>query len=282
MKNLIELPKNHFIFTSSKDVNDICFPLKQFKINGFCLLRSFPDGTQIKLSNNARWQEHIFKQGLHQNHPFSRHPKKYMPGVYLWDSFSNQEMVIHARKYFNFDHGITIINKFPDGTAEYCGFSSEPGNAGITEFFLNNLDLLYRFILYFKDRAADLIEKSAKSYRLILPEQKNIEKERFLSKGDYYALAKEFEHKIKLNHYEFNYGELKGIRISRRELDCVKYLLQNRAAKEIAELLFISTRTVEKHLDNLKIKLNCESKQNLYEKLKRSEINFTGLKLEVM
>ncbi|MCB0445136.1 MAG: response regulator transcription factor [Gelidibacter sp.] len=46
------------------------------------------------------------------------------------------------------------------------------------------------------------------------------------------------------------------------ELEVLKFIAENKTAKEIGELLFISRRTAEKHKSNIIKKLNIESHQN--------------------
>lgn len=48
-----------------------------------------------------------------------------------------------------------------------------------------------------------------------------------------------------------------------REAECLYFLLKGKSAKETAELMTISSRTVEQHLDSLKDKFNCNTKLQL-------------------
>jgi DNA-binding CsgD family transcriptional regulator len=56
--------------------------------------------------------------------------------------------------------------------------------------------------------------------------------------------------------------------LSKRQLQCAKFLLEGKTAKEIAALSGLSNRTVEHYLDNLKNKLRCNNKVELVLKLK--------------
>ena len=56
---------------------------------------------------------------------------------------------------------------------------------------------------------------------------------------------------------------LKALSLSRREEECLYYLLRNHTAKEIAKALGLSHRTVESYLNNLKDKFNCVNKTTL-------------------
>jgi DNA-binding CsgD family transcriptional regulator len=59
-----------------------------------------------------------------------------------------------------------------------------------------------------------------------------------------------------------------SIQLTNREMDCAKLILRGNKIKEIASALRLSPRTVETHLNNLKIKLACRDKVELAIKLK--------------
>lgn len=55
-------------------------------------------------------------------------------------------------------------------------------------------------------------------------------------------------------------------KITRREFNCLFYLMRGKTAKEIALLLHISKRTVEAHINNIKLKMTCRTKSELISK----------------
>lgn len=55
----------------------------------------------------------------------------------------------------------------------------------------------------------------------------------------------------------------KKILISKREVQCLLYLTQGLSAKQIAKKMFISHRTVEQHIANIKSKTHCHSSLEL-------------------
>lgn len=52
-------------------------------------------------------------------------------------------------------------------------------------------------------------------------------------------------------------------KISKRESDCLFYLLRGKTVKEIAKILKLSPRTVEVYVSNVKLKLGCSSKSEV-------------------
>lgn len=58
------------------------------------------------------------------------------------------------------------------------------------------------------------------------------------------------------------------LKISVREMDCLKHILEGRTAKSTAKILGLSHRTVEQYLNNIKNKIGVKYKNELIEKAK--------------
>jgi DNA-binding CsgD family transcriptional regulator len=54
--------------------------------------------------------------------------------------------------------------------------------------------------------------------------------------------------------------------LSKKEYICLNYYIKGKSAREIAEIMHLSKRTIEWHLTNIKIKLNCQNKSELFDK----------------
>lgn len=68
---------------------------------------------------------------------------------------------------------------------------------------------------------------------------------------------------------QFSYlitNSIEKYNITDRQFDCIYYLLRGKPASKIGQLLNLSRRTIETHIDMLKRKLNCCSKSELIEK----------------
>lgn len=256
--------KNHVSFTSGQDVREICAPLnKHFGINSVVYHRLYNDGAEIKLGTNPKWLEHFIAQDLFQYSTFEHHPSLYQSGYVLWSQLKTHSKVLsNAKHYFQIANGATFINKMED-SCEFFFFGTGPENYKISNFYLNNVDIFENFIRYFKHQATPLIKQAEKN-KLYIPNRFAIKKPQdnaiFSLKDE--ALRNKFMEEIKFDLSLINLNS-KVIQLSKREMDCAQYLVQGNTGREIAKKLFISTRTVETHLANLKDKLNCASKSEL-------------------
>jgi DNA-binding CsgD family transcriptional regulator len=54
--------------------------------------------------------------------------------------------------------------------------------------------------------------------------------------------------------------------LSKRQIECLNWLVQGMSAKEIAKMMCLSPRTIESYLEIIKIKLNCYKRSDLVKK----------------
>ena len=63
----------------------------------------------------------------------------------------------------------------------------------------------------------------------------------------------------------------KNILLSKRETDCFELIKKGLSAKEMAEKLYLSPRTIESHLENIKLKCHCKTKLELLSMLSETK-----------
>ena len=73
---------------------------------------------------------------------------------------------------------------------------------------------------------------------------------------------------------QFHFDEkCKGLTLSAREIQIIEHLLEGMTSEEIGETIFLSSRTVEDYLSQLREKFNVKSKSKLIRKLRESEFH---------
>lgn len=61
------------------------------------------------------------------------------------------------------------------------------------------------------------------------------------------------------------------VRLSRRQQECLFFLVRGKTAKEIGRILSLSHRTVEYYFDEIKNKLGCQSRREVIAKMLSDE-----------
>src|SRR3989339_453013 len=143
----------------------------------------------------------------------------------------------------------------------FCGDITKYHSCNILDIHLHSCS---PFIRHFKLTAKRSIKK-ADQQRITYPEEA----------GDQTILISDEIQKLKINlnrlsYYpnilQPNFPELKNI-LTSKELEVSSYVIFGLSAKEIAKEMEISHRTVEKHIDHLKEKLNCKNQKKLISNL---------------
>lgn len=268
------LKTEHPFVVFSKEIAELCKPLEAFHIRHFIYLKQFNDGGRICLSNNPQWVEDYYNLKLYESSLFEEKPSTYKPVFNVWIGDYDLDVYYHMRDHYKTTHTISITEPHHDGCEHYL-FCADPTREQAIHYLSNNMDILYHFILYLKDRAEHLFHKAEKE-RIIVQKSfideapsKPIYRKSF---DDIMELhKKKFFDKTPIRSFAFQVGNAQGIKLTQREVSCVSYLLQNKTAQETADLMNISRRTVESYLENIKIKLDCDTKSELFAILRNNK-----------
>lgn len=233
----------------SKDIQQICQPFfDKTGITSFFYLRIFANGSRIFLSNNFTWLNHYVKAGYFKHHA---HTLNYLTNktraFALWDGFHYDEIYQTAYEY-HVCHGFTIYEHSQHADETYL-FSTHQDNRQLTNFYLNNLDLLYAFIADFKVKAKAMISPQSNN-TLVIAEN--------LHNNDY---IKNLMTNHDLSHYQ-QMQSLASFRpphmspLSPRETECLTWAARGKTSQETAMILGLSHYTINEHLATAIKKLN--------------------------
>jgi DNA-binding CsgD family transcriptional regulator len=222
-------------FNLIAEMNELCSPFFQsFGANYIDYNRIYEDNSLLTLTSDGEWLEHFLKRRYKFCTAFKR------AGMHLWDSYYYQLAVHDAKVNFNHDHGITIINQQAN-YIEYFDIAAPQHHREITSLYLNNFDRIESFIKDFNEKSLRLIK---------ICEKKLIKIPNALCSPDDVVA-------------DNTHTATKNIAISNREKQCLEFYLAGNTAKETAEILQLSPRTVEEYINNLKNKFKCKHKRDL-------------------
>lgn len=238
-----ELSRYHPIFSFASEVDQISSPVKRFfKLESFSYLKINSDLSRVHLSTNSTWNEFFYRNIIRYNQA-----KKKLISTSHWESGfsvlhqSDEPCALDARQH-GIGSGVVVANPVANGT-ELCFFSLKSDASHATFInLLNNIDLLKRFVDYFKQVGSDLIKRAEKSPILVPVPYQTKEKKTFSMS--------------KLARFEFLESlSAPTLRLlTERELECIKCLAQDMSAKQIAEVLSIREKTVVRHFENARNK----------------------------
>jgi DNA-binding CsgD family transcriptional regulator len=248
--------------SSSAKVEEICSPLSNIGINCFRYMRLYKDCSYLLLMNG--FSDFLYDSlknmddlGNIWGTSIGHVKNGFEPFFLHWpqDGFLKDVnmRLFHKHQVWNGASLIYRYENYIDIVSFALGLSYED-NCGL---LINNRDFLKTFTNYFREKASDLLETRDRSNIAVFKNKfdTNYKPNIMLEK------AKNFELKLKTQQTQ----RFKDLNISPRELQCLELLSHGKTAKEIAQNIQISHRTVESYLANLKTRINCNYKSELIE-----------------
>jgi DNA-binding CsgD family transcriptional regulator len=248
--------KDNFCLNSSHEMRDICRPLFEHSSVEFIAYgRFYKDNSLLVLESKAGYAGWYIQTKQYQVARAAINPReRRLPKGYCFSdtldlshpkarSLANQQHTI-----FSHFHNVFMVDSHPDYN-EVMDFKTYNKNSLHNEWCASNIDVLEKFVAYFKEKAAPLL-KQAENNRIFLPDaEKNIGAAR--SDLDAHLVTLDDTTRSKVN---FQYEKL-----TQREKECTYWLFCGKTVPEIALLLNISKRTVEKFIAKLKDNFNCNT-----------------------
>jgi DNA-binding CsgD family transcriptional regulator len=243
----------------------ICEQLfKSTCINGFSHSRVFPDGSRQELWSNSKALKHTFLE------------KKYICRSYTPDLFDSKERYVFLphkvltydpttrdaylrqladqKNIFNHDYAFMLIKK-DKHFCEYNIFYSETNKQDALNFYLNNLALLEGFVDFFKTQVqANKIINKIQGHPIVAAWRNP-------------QLSRQICHTTGIQQSSPVRNFL-PVKLTCREIEVCHKVILGESSSEISSSLYISAKTVNRHIENVKVKLGVCKKSELIKKLR--------------
>jgi DNA-binding CsgD family transcriptional regulator len=243
------------LFTSTNSIIEFTKPLKKLSLSYFTFDRHYTDNSRISLTSSADWIRHYWEYKLYENSIFERDHLQFSAGHVLW-SWLSREPVYSAASLYGIDHGITITEKHED-YCDFFNFGSINDDSITGEYLIKNLPFLHQFAAFFKYRMKGLIS--------------NAEKRKFRVSAPRRISTNPIQHHTEINgeiscpidqngNSRIYLGDdFENSYLTKKEFELASLLIRGLNASAAAAKLGVSNDTVNKHIKNIKIKLNCST-----------------------
>lgn len=253
---------NIVTLTTTQDITDICQPLlNSTPINFFHYFRVHHDGGVCSLTNNAIWFKNWLDKKYYEISSFCSHPQTNTKKFMLTSSEKIPNTIVHdAHEGYQIGPGL-VISSPSDNFYEFFLFCIDSNyKRSSADFFLNNLELLERFTVFFKDKSMDIIKLHSKN-KIYFPDS-SIMTDKSDSTESFINIIPQ------PTHYYINDDNY----LTQREVECIVWLSKGKTPREISSHLNRSTKTIERHIENAKSKMAVSKAVSLV--LKAKELKF--------
>ncbi len=221
-------------------------------------------------ANSTKWISNFYEM----NHFKAAGFKKFtnLNKIVLWKEWPSSDkeflkLIKDGRENFNYDNAIILNYKY-DEYIDSISLRGFPGDDGANHRYFSNLEYIENFINYF----IVVFAKAFSSYykrKLIIPE----ESINLISNYNKNLYCNSINLDNFINSEECIFIDNYGLCFSKRESQCIAYLILGYSIKEISDALNISSRTCEIFLLNIRKKLNCNIKSKMIRNLISNQYN---------
>jgi DNA-binding CsgD family transcriptional regulator len=245
----------------------ICYPLKTIFGATEISLHFVDNLSLINLHTHKKWMEYCMEKRYFLTDPHITSPQKIKLGFTV-DAYHPDEAFVNGllgdSHMFNMHHGVAYTRKTPAGY-QAISLAASIENMSMPNKIINNSEIILRFMDYLEkemqpiqkklaDRVIDLIKIKDKSKLDGEDDSINVN-----AKEQQKAI--EFFKQIGVINSNFT-----NISLSEKEKTCLKLCLEGKTAEDAANILYLSRRTIEGHMERIKEKLNCQRKKDLMSK----------------
>ena len=249
------------------DIVELCRPLSEhLGIEMFSYIRVFFDGRCFFITNQLDFSRNYFQFILKEDASLLIDksvqnlfiPQQILP--IFWPAIPTSK-TMHFLYNHGFWPGFSFGRKRQDSIEYWTFLGNKEYSTDMHRFYLCNQDVLLKFIHYFNMHAQNIIKcEEGDKYKLSFYKKRHkAEEELVLS--TYNPAINSFLKELRKNSIHLCKATPELTHLTNRELDCLALLTKGETAKEIAQNLSISPRTVETYLQSIKHKtgLHCRS-----------------------
>lgn len=254
-------------------LSELCIPLKNYLgITNALYINIDKHGSAFSIFNNRKWAERFVDQGYYQVDPLMVDPN-HMDNGFLFDNMSdNQEfhdkMIRDGIVNFNWHHGFVYTEKSTSGGYFGFAFGTTKDNHHIVTRLINEACLIKKFIRKL-NRALIACTQDLQKNRMDFAALKG---EAFhTQKGIIFHEKQAIKHKMKLLNDSGFMGYdaedcLSSVSLSPQELNCLRIYLTTQSLQAVSKDTGLAITTTTSYIENIKKKLRCENKHELFEK----------------
>jgi DNA-binding CsgD family transcriptional regulator len=273
---------NYSAYQYNKDMqerfNNICAPLYDFGVSRLSYSKTFTNGSYLTLDSSGEYLKQYLSQITNPGDAFVNQlkftkqlkKKVFFPNSDIRNFDKESDPTIHLLYDNNIWHNLYIATFHDDNAVELFGFSMTKRDVGAASFYINNMQLLERFIEYFKEKASDLIDTKDKSKLAYFGQSFNFYGESVDNVIDDKVMK--FLNVTGIENNTFN-GKEKILTLAPREIECLKYLALGKNVKQIASTLGLSPRTIEFYINKAKEKTGYTVRQELINEFVKQKLS---------
>jgi len=257
-----------------KKFTELCKPLaKYLGVTHAIYINVDGKGRMFSICTDYKWTERFLEEKYYRLDPFMVHPNNIHNGFSFDHASDDQEfkdmLLYDAVVNFNWCNSFAYIEKNPTGGYVGFDFGTTKDNYQMINRLINEAQIVKKAIRHLHNKLTLIISKDLQENKMDFAALKG---DLFYSqRGLVFNEQYETQNKIQLLQ---EVGILGGkgaqsffdrVSLSPQEINCLRLYLATRNIKKVSGELELAITTVTSYIENIKTKLNCSNKNELFE-----------------
>ena len=254
-----------------KKFDEILYPLKEYLgVTQGDYIKVDKEGTLVNIHTDYKWMERYLEKNFYINDPSFVHPNNasngfaFLPAVD--DEIYKNSLLKEAIEEFNFHHGFVYIEKTNDSYT-MVGFGTDKDNCNMPNKLLNSTNIVKKIIQNIIKQIVPEINQLQENKVDLLKFKKDLfYKQPCLLHNSEHENNKKIKILQSIGLMDSSFHNLELIKLSTQEMNCIRIYMENHNIKYIAKKLNITLNIAISYIENVKKKMNCNTKENLLQK----------------
>ncbi len=268
------LEDEYFLGTKlyNKQFIEICKPITEhLGIVSSIYINIDAQGRLLTIYSQPQWGENVLEKKHYKVEPGIVHPANMHNGFVFCNASDHQEykdeLLYDGAVNFGWWHAFVYAEKNPNDDGYFLfGFATTKENYRMNSIVMNESSII-RKTLRKLNRKLLLNNKDIDDHRMNISALKG--EEFNTQKGVVFHPEHEKSHKIALLHEVLGGADCKNLLkkpLSAQEINCLRFYTTSHSIKRVARDINLAITTVTSYIENIKTKLNCNTKNELLEK----------------
>ena len=237
-------------------------------------------GRMFSICSHPNWVERFLEEKYYNLDPLMVHPNNIHNGFSFDNSSTEQEfkdvLLYDAVVNFNWCNSFAYIEKNPSGGYVGFDFGTTKNNYQVFNELINSTRIVKKFIRDLNSKLTALINTDLQEKRMDFAQLKgdlfNTQQGLVFNQQNQYQNKINLLKELGLLNNQDEPELLSKVYLSPQEINCLRSYLDSHSVKKVSRNLSIAVTTATSYIENIKNKLNCNNKNDLFHKAEILEV----------
>ena len=265
-----------------KKFDELCQPILKYLGATYAIFINVDhNGMMFSTCTYPAWIERFLEEQYYKLDPFMVHPDNIHNGFCFDNASDDQEFkdkfLYDCSVNFNLCHSFVYVEKKSNNNGYFgFGFATTRDNYQMNSRLINEVQIVKKFIRLLNNNFMKIIDKDLKErsmdFRSLKGELFTSQRGIIFNDKPLYQYKFELLKEVGLLSNDNDRNLLTNVCLSPQEISCLRIYSSTHSIKKVSKGLNLAVTTATSYIENIKNKLNCHNKNELFEKAEILEL----------